>query len=325
MKYLAFSSYLCFFLVQQALGHGAMYYPSPWWATSECSPDLNPESCEFNLKLPPTGCTGYCSKQTGLVAFFTNYTVVEKRTLPKKYLDNSARTQTAVGLHPWNSPGSAPTFGNGCGANGGNPNGCIGEPDNVYGRCCGGNGKAGDKFVRGCGGYVGGKSALSHYKDGFFGTPSVTTWERGTNQEVLWASSAYHRGGYAYRLCKVKNGKIWKVTENCFQNGHLKFAGDETWIYYFARPWGASEDEPFNPDNFVAQPIVKTTIGTTPEGSEWAKVNLPSELVGKNHWAFKDLVEVPEDLEPGEYVLSFRWDCQESPQVWNSCANIQIV
>ena len=44
---------------------------------------------------------------------------------------------------------------------------------------------------------------------------------------------------------------------------------------------GASEDEPFNPDNFVAQPIVKTTIGTTPEGSEWAKVNLPSELVGK--------------------------------------------
>ena len=51
------------------------------------------------------------------------------------------------------------------------------------------------------------------------------------------------------------------------------FTGDETWIYYFARP--------FNPDNFVAQPIVKTTIGTTPEGSEWAKVNLPSELVGK--------------------------------------------
>ena len=37
------------------------------------------------------------------------------------------------------------------------------------------------------------------------------------------------------------------------------------------------------------------------------------------------MVEVPENLEPGEYVLSFRWDCQQSPQVWNSCANIQIV
>ena len=39
----------------------------------------------------------------------------------------------------------------------------------------------------------------------------------------------------------------------------------------------------------------------------------------------KDLVEVPETLEPGEYVLSFRWDSQQTPQVWNSCANIKIV
>ena len=52
--------------------------------------------------------------------------------------------------------------------------------DNTFGRCCGGGEKGG-----GCGGYVGGKSALSHYKDGFFGTPSVTTWERGTNQGNL--------------------------------------------------------------------------------------------------------------------------------------------
>merc|ERR1719340_275985 len=84
----------------------------------------------------------------------------------------------------------------------------------------------------GCGGCVGGKSALSHYKDGIFGTPRVTTWERGTNQEVLWESKAYHRGGYAYRLCKVKKGKIWKVNEKCFQKGHLKFASNTTWSYY---------------------------------------------------------------------------------------------
>ena len=97
--------------------------------------------------------------------------------------------------------------------------------------------------------------------------------------------------------------------------------GDTTWTYYDTKG-----DAPFNLDNWVAQPIVKTNIGTTPEGSEWAKVHLPSELIsGGTHWAFKDLVEVPEDLEAGEYVLSFRWDCQQSPQVWNSCANIQIV
>ena len=38
-----------------------------------------------------------------------------------------------------------------------------------------------------------------------------------------------------------------------------------------------------------------------------------------------DMVEVPVDLEPGEYVLSFRWDSKCSPQVWASCSNIVIL
>ena len=45
--------------------------------------------------------------------------------------------------------------------------------------------------------------------------------------EVFWHSNAYHRGGYAYRLCKIE--KVWDytsgITEECFQKGHLKFAG----------------------------------------------------------------------------------------------------
>jgi len=320
MKYLAISILFCFFLVQEALGHGAMYYPNPWWATTHCTTDESPESCKYDLEPPPTDCTGRCRSSMSLVAFFTNYTVVEKRTIQKDFLDPSSKFKSPAGKHPWCSPGAAPIFGNGCGANGGNPNGCIGD-DDVVGRCCGGSV---DKFDGiwdpGCGGFVGGKSALSYAKDGLFGTPFVTTWERGTNQDVYWKSKAYHKGGYAYRLCKVENGKFWEVTEECFQNGHLKFAGDTTWTYD-----DIYGDEPWNPDNFEAQPIVKTNIGTTPEGSEWAKIHLPSELLGHKTWAFKDLVEVPEDLEPGEYVLSFRWDCQQSPQVWSSCANIQIV
>jgi len=162
-----------------------MYYPNPWPATHECTPDMGPGACKFNLNLKSTGCTGRCGKSMGLVAFFTNYTVVEKRTLPKEFFDYSARFKSPAGKHPWNSPGAAPTFGNGCGANGGNPNGCIGE-DDVFGRCCGGKkDKNTGIWDPGCGGYVGGKSALSHYKDGFFGTPITTTWERGTNQGNL--------------------------------------------------------------------------------------------------------------------------------------------
>ena len=92
--------------------------------------------------------------------------------------------------------------------------------DNVFGRCCGGGIQGG-----GCGGYVGGKPALAHYKEGFFGNPHVTTWKRGVPADVYWTSHAHHRGGYAFRLCKVENGEVWKVTEECFNNGHLKFSG----------------------------------------------------------------------------------------------------
>ena len=71
---------------------------------------------------------------------------------------------------------------------------------------------------------------------------------------------------------------------------------------------------------------LKTTkIGTTPGGSEWAKVNLPNKPSTDDYWAFKDLVKVPTEIPPGDYVLSFRYDCLESPQIWNACANIKIM
>ena len=35
-------------------------------------------------------------------------------------------------------------------------------------------------------------------------------------------------------------------------------------------------------------------------------------------WTLMDEVEVPADLEEGDYVLSFRWECEATPQIWNS-------
>ena len=112
---------------------------------------------------------------------------------------------------------------------------CIGDTVEVLGTCCGKPG-TGD-----CGGYSGGKSALEHYKDGLFEDPKVTTWKSeyiiaisvgpthlyagGSNEEVYWIGNGYHRGGYAYRLCRVHEGQFWRVTEECFQRGHLNFAG----------------------------------------------------------------------------------------------------
>merc|ERR1719412_855543 len=318
-----FITVFAFCLFGQCLGHGAMYFPNPWWSTSECTENMSPEDCEFSKSIPKDCKGDHCSGSAGLRSWFTNYTKVAERTVEKKFMAK-VRSKTAIGLHPWNSPGSAEIVGDGCGVNGGIPNGCIGE-DDVFGRCCGGKMGSGKnkKWEVGCGGYVGGKPALEHYREGLFKGHGQkgTTWKRGVPATVIWESSAYHRGGYAYRLCgPVKPGKEWKVNEKCFREGHLKFAGAKTW-WYFA----SSGKKAWNPDNWETHPAVKTNVGTNPEGSEWMMITLPTELVSKEKWAIKDLVEVPESLEPGRYVLSFRWDCQQSPQVWNSCANIDIV
>merc|ERR1712080_444535 len=37
-----------------------------------------------------------------------------------------------------------------------------------------------------------------------------------------------------------------------------------------------------------------------------------------------DKIKIPDNLPPGEYVLSWRWDCEQTPQVWGSCADVTI-
>ena len=38
-----------------------------------------------------------------------------------------------------------------------------------------------------------------------------------------------------------------------------------------------------------------------------------------------DNLAVPKHLPPGDYVLSLRWDCEKSAQVWQACADVTIV
>ena len=99
----------------------------------------------------------------------------------------------------------------------------------------------------------------------------------------------------------------------------ILLSGSTTWLNY--KP----SNPPFSEDEWEEKQILTTTEGTTPAGSEWASLAILGKHKTGDRWAIKDLVEVPEDLEPGEYVLSFRWDCQKTPQVWSSCANIQVV
>merc|ERR1712194_460073 len=38
-----------------------------------------------------------------------------------------------------------------------------------------------------------------------------------------------------------------------------------------------------------------------------------------------DNVRIPDHLQPGEYVLAWRWDCEMTAQVWAACADITII
>lgn len=200
---------------------------------------------------------------------------------------------------------------------------------------------------------------------------TTTTWARGSSVEVAWAISANHGGGYNYRLCKADGN----VTEECFLQNSLRFAGDDSWVVY---PDGRK----------VAFKTEKTTEGTYPSGSEWARGPVPACYMcnayekcgaplpptpgpnassvwntqvdcyaacdgstsskasgscpegtpqfpealpgisgfGKKvwEWSIMDKVVIPKDLEVGEYLLSWRWDCEESTQVWENCADITI-
>ena len=55
---------------------------------------------------------------------------------------------------------------------------------------------------------------------------------------------------------------------------------------------------------------------------EWYKL---TETWLTFNFSIVDQLKVPSHLTPGDYVLSFRWDCEETPQIWAQCSNIKIV
>ena len=136
------------------------------------------------------------------------------------------------------------------------------------------------------------------------------------NQTSSQFSLGSPSGGYAYRLCKLGEAGLAGVTEECFREGHLKFDGPDNWLLLLS--------EENRVEATIRQTALRTTEGTTPEGSEWTRW-FSGEDYPASGYGWKDLVQVPESLEPGDYILSFRWDCQQTPQIWQTCANVQIM
>lgn len=318
---------------------------------------------------------GYCAHSECL--WFSQPTSIPgKPTLPQAMrsynVDVSGGPADWSSTTPWRAPGTAPVFGSGCGVAGGNvialPNG--GDFDGIQGL-------DGAKLPK--------------------KQPHV--WQRGSVQEVAFAITANHGGGYQYRLCK-SNG-LSLVSEECFQRTPLAFVGDTHWVQY--------GNQTFQYDKMVTLPRFPiprhaTTVGTHPAGSSWARIPVPgcklcdqsvcgapllpnmSETfkpggiygpdetfhgglawyrqqqcaqgcsglnltacppgwtqfpeplpgisgytglyppVGRAGFPYSvvDQVKIPADIEPGEYLLSWRWDCEQSHQIWQNCADLRI-
>ena len=329
-------------------GHGAMVKPISWfdfpsfikldngsWVHDYASMKKR-QQCAAGLTIPReilcpdnNNCDGYefpgpsCN-------WFTNNTSVEEPTLFDPALRTFARVQDPklVLLTPWRAPGAAP-IASPCGVSGGNPNGCGGP-------------KCGQK----AGGYAFGIKAE---ETKFVHKIYTTEWKLGDVVEVAWGILVNHGGGYSYRLCRLSEETGRKgVTEECFQQTPLKFSGEKQWIQYG--------------DNETARleiPAVRTDNGTVPVGSQWTKNPIPAcvgqfgglldphqctqgtqfpqpgpglcgfgiNILGtmkRFPFYIVDKVVIPEHLEPGDYVLSFRWDTEQGFQVWNTCSNIRL-
>ena len=152
-------------------------------------------------------------------------------------------------------------------------------------------------------------------------------------------------GGYQWRLCPAGEA----LTEECFFKAPLPFVGKQS-LRWDAKD-GIGGTQIWFDGTYVSS-------GTLPKGSAWAKNPLPrndfndtrqgftppceespecdvydrtgnkcfcSGMWGPYNLEIVDQVQIPSTLPKGDYVLGFRWDCEESNQIWASCSDVTIV
>jgi len=300
----------------------------PWSCQEGCSCSNGTEACDVGQSCFwfSSGCTIGCDKCDGdgrrdgepcRCGDCANATLnkPEWRTGNRGAVPGSKEDWTKY--NPWRSPGRAPSF-DPCGMAGGGRT--AGVESGEY-------------------------NTTAFAKQGDLGStlpeaPTGTVWKAGGLGLTGWYIRANHGGGYSYRICP----KGEPLTEACFQRRPLAFDGPQV------LKWNDGSTEEIK-GTYVSE-------GTTPEGSMWAMNPLPQSptpdfpppckagtsppvrapmAVGEygtnpgpcaGNWpttvTILDTVRVPADVPPGEYVLSWRWDCELTAQVWNACSDVTI-
>jgi hypothetical protein len=152
--------------------------------------------------------------------------------------------------------------------------------------------------------------------------PNQTIWVAGSNVKVASAMYVNHGGGWSYRLCP----KGLDATESCFQSQPLKFVGSNATARFIDGREVAIPMRRTHDDIWSRNPVPAAVTGhDLSKGVEFA---IPQGMEGADvmSWDFSivEEVAVPSDLAAGEYLLSWRWDCEKSDQVWFTCSDIIV-
>ena len=186
--------------------------------------------------------------------------------------------------------------------------------------------------------------------------PPQATWAAGASYEVGWTVMANHGGGYQYRLAPADaplTEETFRKMALAFDGGSaLRWGGDKsTQLEYdpAARGWQTDQGTVPAGSMWRKNPIpsglwAREGPGFEPvceESEECTKTYTAGPFDSKQQGVCKctgfsnggpllpnleivDRVVVPAGLAPGRYVLQWRWDCEESDQVWSSCSDVAV-
>lgn len=311
-----------------------------------------------HLTLPPStrhggqlALGGQCATAAGKGACFwfsNNVEIPGEETLPVKFRSvTNGGTPDVFGTAPWRAPGNAPVYGSGCGVAGGGPlpfaNGGTPPPGATQGmdglelpemaptiwqigstvevawaisanhgggyqyRLCKKSGRISEEcFQRTQLKFSGNTSFIMDHNGKItseFPMTKVTTaggdWARDPIPGCKICEDAQAKCGSPLTPVPMnetggKSSDAWDLQVNCY-----------------GACCGSSSSK---------------KDGVCPDGTEFYPAVSGHSGFGKNvpEWSMMDRVVIPEDLEEGEYLLGWRWDCEESTQVWQNCADLVL-
>lgn len=285
--------------------------------------------------------------------FSNNIEIPGEETLPKEFRTvTNGGSPDVFATAPWRAPGTAPVYGSGCGVAGGGPRPFANGGNAPKGYAQGSDGvdapRKMDNVKWQIGSIVDVAWAISANHGGGYHY-RLCKKSDGVSEECFQRTPLKFAGNTSFIIHSdgtvVNEFPMRKVTVGTYPPGS-EWAMDpipgckmcEDVLAECGAPMdpvpqdeeGGGWNDPWNQQvdcyGACCGSSSSKAHGACPEGTEFYPGLSGHTGFGKNvpEWSMMDKVVIPEDLEEGEYFLGWRWDCEESTQVWENCADIEL-